>query len=30
VFTFSERFACPDHGPSLVELEPRVPATVTT
>jgi excinuclease ABC subunit A len=24
VFTFSERFACPEHGPSLVELEPRV------
>jgi excinuclease ABC subunit A len=22
--TFSERFACPEHGPSLVELEPRV------
>jgi excinuclease ABC subunit A len=24
VFSFSERFACPVHGPSLVELEPRV------
>jgi excinuclease ABC subunit A len=24
VFTFSERFACPEHGPSLIELEPRV------
>ena len=24
LFTFSERFACPEHGPSLVELEPRV------
>jgi excinuclease ABC subunit A len=24
VFTFSERFACPEHGPSLVELEPRI------
>ena len=24
VFSFSERFACPEHGPSLVELEPRV------
>ena len=24
VFTYSERFACPEHGPSLVELEPRV------
>src|ERR1700724_3538555 len=24
VFTFSERFACPVHGPSLVELEPRI------
>jgi excinuclease ABC subunit A len=23
-FTFSERFACPVHGPSLVELEPRI------
>ncbi|HWW90366.1 MAG TPA: excinuclease ABC subunit UvrA [Solirubrobacteraceae bacterium] len=23
-FTFSERFACPEHGPSLVELEPRI------
>ncbi len=23
-FSFSERFACPEHGPSLVELEPRV------
>src|SRR5947209_10759352 len=22
--TFSERFACPEHGPSLIELEPRV------
>ncbi len=22
--TFSERFACPEHGPSLVELEPRI------
>jgi excinuclease ABC subunit A len=22
--TYSERFACPEHGPSLVELEPRV------
>jgi excinuclease ABC subunit A len=24
ILTFSERFACPDHGPSLVELEPRI------
>ncbi len=24
VFGFSERFACPVHGPSLVELEPRI------
>jgi excinuclease ABC subunit A len=24
VITFSERFACPQHGPSLVELEPRI------
>jgi excinuclease ABC subunit A len=24
MFTFSERFACPEHGPSLVELEPRI------
>jgi excinuclease ABC subunit A len=24
VYTFSERFACPEHGPSLVELEPRI------
>ncbi len=24
VLTFSERFACPEHGPSLVELEPRI------
>jgi excinuclease ABC subunit A len=24
IFTFSERFACPVHGPSLVELEPRI------
>ena len=24
VFSFSERFACPVHGPSLVELEPRI------
>jgi excinuclease ABC subunit A len=24
IFSFSERFACPEHGPSLVELEPRV------
>ncbi|HEX3392746.1 MAG TPA: excinuclease ABC subunit UvrA, partial [Solirubrobacteraceae bacterium] len=24
IFTFSERFACPEHGPSLVELEPRI------
>jgi excinuclease ABC subunit A len=24
VFTFSERFACPEHCPSLVELEPRI------
>ncbi|MGO9247936.1 MAG: excinuclease ABC subunit UvrA [Solirubrobacteraceae bacterium] len=24
VHTFSERFACPVHGPSLVELEPRI------
>ena len=24
VFTFSERFACPEHGPSLVEFEPRI------
>jgi excinuclease ABC subunit A len=24
VFTFSEHFACPEHGPSLVELEPRI------
>jgi excinuclease ABC subunit A len=24
VFTFSEKFACPEHGPSLVELEPRI------
>ncbi|MGH2913514.1 MAG: excinuclease ABC subunit UvrA [Solirubrobacteraceae bacterium] len=24
ILTFSERFACPVHGPSLVELEPRV------
>ncbi len=23
-FTFSERFACPVHGPSLAELEPRI------
>jgi len=24
ISTFSERFACPEHGPSLVELEPRI------
>ncbi|MGH2852749.1 MAG: excinuclease ABC subunit UvrA, partial [Solirubrobacteraceae bacterium] len=24
VVTYSERFACPEHGPSLVELEPRI------
>jgi len=24
LFTFSERFACAEHGPSLVELEPRI------
>ena len=24
LFTFSEHFACPEHGPSLVELEPRI------
>jgi excinuclease ABC subunit A len=24
VYTYSERFACPVHGPSLVELEPRI------
>ena len=24
MYTFSERFACPEHGPSLVELEPRI------
>ncbi len=24
VLTYSERFACPEHGPSLVELEPRI------
>ncbi len=24
MFTFSEKFACPEHGPSLVELEPRI------
>jgi excinuclease ABC subunit A len=24
LLTFSERFACPKHGPSLVELEPRI------
>src|SRR5262249_12610225 len=24
IFTFSERFACPVHGPSLAELEPRI------
>src|ERR1700757_5206513 len=24
LFPFSERFACPEHGPSLVELEPRI------
>ncbi|HEY2719746.1 MAG TPA: excinuclease ABC subunit UvrA [Solirubrobacteraceae bacterium] len=24
IFTFSERFACPEHGPSLIELEPRI------
>ena len=24
LFTFSERFACPEHGPSLVEMEPRI------
>jgi excinuclease ABC subunit A len=24
MLTFSEKFACPEHGPSLVELEPRV------
>jgi excinuclease ABC subunit A len=24
VFTFSEKFACPEHGPALVELEPRI------
>ena len=24
LFTFSENFACPEHGPSLVELEPRI------
>jgi excinuclease ABC subunit A len=24
LFTFSEKFACPEHGPSLVELEPRI------
>jgi excinuclease ABC subunit A len=23
-YLFSERFACPEHGPSLVELEPRI------
>jgi excinuclease ABC subunit A len=24
VQTYSERFACPEHGPSLIELEPRI------
>jgi excinuclease ABC subunit A len=24
LLTFSERFACPDHGPSIAELEPRI------
>src|ERR1700757_82823 len=24
VLTFSEKFACPEHGPSLTELEPRI------
>jgi excinuclease ABC subunit A len=24
VLTFSERFACPEHGPSIAELEPRI------
>jgi excinuclease ABC subunit A len=24
LLTYSERFACPEHGPSLVELEPRI------
>jgi excinuclease ABC subunit A len=24
LFTFSEKFACPEHGPALVELEPRI------
>ncbi len=24
IVTYSERFACPEHGPSLVELEPRI------
>ncbi len=24
IYTFSEKFACPEHGPSLVELEPRI------
>ncbi len=24
LYTFSEKFACPEHGPSLVELEPRI------
>src|SRR6202020_2746172 len=24
ILTFSEKFACPVHGPSLVELEPRI------
>jgi excinuclease ABC subunit A len=24
LFTFSEKFACPEHGPSLIELEPRI------
>jgi excinuclease ABC subunit A len=24
ILTFSERFACPVHGPSLIELEPRI------
>jgi len=24
LLTFSEKFACPEHGPSLVELEPRI------
>ncbi len=24
MLTFCEKFACPEHGPSLIELEPRV------